>query len=582
MPTTDILDRFARRTNDGMGKEQLPTAALDPKLGGPASKAVRERQAQEPRPDNAPVAPWPAIDRYPTILGSRVTLSYISSVFRMSLTGYRREFVDMLDELLERDPHMYAVVAQRVHAVSGGKDEIVPAELAEDDPDKELAQDIADEFEGYYRAIPELQQGKSLLQWGGLFYAVGASEVSWSVDHEKKKLYPSYLHWIHSRRLAYPDPASWEVRVWDQGMVSSWDILGDPTGQLFGVRCDDFPGKFIVHAPAVRGNYPTRDGLGRECAYWSALKLMGARGASQYIERFGKPWVVGYYASKEGDGTALDGHRAAEARDIETLEAVGNALGVGGLAYGSLPNSTKLDVFGPAVNSPGRQLMHKQFIDLCNAEISKAVLGQTDTTEASPNGSRGAVEVRKQGTQELYRYDSAALGATLSKLAYWYTRFNYPGKERLAPKVVVHAAEEPNPDAEVERACKLAAHGAPVDADDIASKAGVKLLPPKDGDDKGRRLYPLIPGKPADLQAMLQLEDGQEIVDPEAAKVAQADADREANAQRFDADRQQKGELGKGQLDLGKQGLKAKQPPPGAPGTASKPKPAPKPTRPTK
>jgi hypothetical protein len=509
-------------------QQGLPTAALDPSVGPQASAAVRQRQAQQPADDNAPIAPWPSIDRYPTILGSKVSLAYISSVFRMSLTGYRREYVDMLDELLERDPHMYAVVAQRVHAVSGGEDDVVPADLDADDPDKELAQQIADEFEHYYRQIPHLQQAKSLLQWGGLFYAVGASEISWRPDQHKNgpRIVPAFLHWIHSRRLAFPDPASWSVRVWDQGMVSSWDILSDPTSQLFGVKCDDFPGKFLVHTPSVRGNYPTRDGLGRELAYWSALKLMGARGAGQFIERFGKPWVVGYYATQDNAQTGDNAvARAANQKDIDALETVGNALGIGGLSYGTLPNSTKVDVFGPAVNTAGRTLMHGQFIDLCNKEMSKAVLGQSDTTDSGPNGSRGAVEVRKQGTQELYRYDASSLGATLSRLAYWYTRFNYPGKEHLAPSIVVHASEEPDPTAILDRACKLADKGAPVDADAIAEEIGVKLLPPEDGDDKGRRLYPLIPGKAADLQAMRQLESGEEVADPVASKVK---ADEEA------------------------------------------------------
>lgn len=557
--------------------EPLPTAALDPKTAGPeASEAVRRRQREEPREDNAPLAPWPAIDRYPAILGSRVSLAYISSVFRLCLTGYRREYVDMLSELLERDPHMYAVVAQRVHAVSGGQIEVVAAECEEGSADEARAQELKSLVEKRLRAIPDLQQALSRLQWGGLFYGVGASEVSWSLDAEG--WYPSRLHWIHSRRIAYPDPASWSPRIWDQGMVSTWDVLGDPTGQLFGVKCDDFPGKFVVHAPGVRGEYPTRDGLGRQCAYWSALKLMGARGASQYIERFGKPWVLGYYKTLDD---ADEGHtRAANDKDLEALEAAGKALGVGGMAYGILPDSTKVEVFGPAINSPGRQMMHAQYIALCNAEISKAVLGQTDTTEPGANGSRGAVEVRKQGTQELYRYDAAALGDSLYCLSYWIVRLNAPGDERLAPRIQIHAVQEPDPDAEVKRACMLAAHGAPVDADDIAEKVGIKLVEPPDDVEAppARRLYPLAPGKAADLQAILQLESGEEVVDPEMAaleaQVATADADREANAQRFDADREQKGELEKGKLDLGKKGLdlKAKQPPPKP--TAAKPKPA--------
>lgn len=492
----------------GPRQNQAPPALP---VGNTGSAVVAEREAvPDPRPDSAPLAPYPAIDRYPTILGSSVTLAYISSVFRLALTGYRREFCDLLDELLERDPHMYAVVAQRVHAVAGGRIQIVPAKTEAGSADEKRAREIKDYVDRRVFSIPDLQQSFAQLQWGGIFYGVGASEISWRQDEDG--WYPARLHWIHSRRLAYPDANSWSVRIWDQGMVASWDVHQDPTAQLFGLRCDDFPGKFLVHTPSVRGNYPTRDGLGRECAYWSALKLMGARGASQYIERFGKPWSAGYYATQD-DGKP----RAANDEDIKALDAAGRALGIGGLAHATLPNSTKLDIFGPAAFAPGSSLIHAAFVALCNGEESKAVLGQTDTTEAGPNGSRSATEVRKTGTYELYRYDAACLSETINHgLIRWIVSLNFPGEERLAPRVVIHAAEAPDPDALAKRASLLAHAGAPVDADEIGEQTGVAMLPePKDGEkQQGRRMVPLALLKPYEIQSLLRLESGEELEAP--------------------------------------------------------------------
>jgi len=490
--------------------DELPTASIDPRVDPEAQAAVAERQAlPEPTPDKAPLAPYPSVDRYPTILGSAVTLAYISSVFRLALTGYRREFVDVLDELLERDPHMYAVVAQRVHAVAGGRIQVIPAETEQGSGDEVRAQELADLVKRRIGAIPDFQQSVAQLQWGGLFYGVGASEISWRQDEDG--WYPARLHWIHSRRLAYPDATSWSVRIWDQGMVSSWGYLEDPTGRLFGIKCDDFPGKFLVHTPSVRGNYPTRDGLGREMAYWSALKLMGARGASQYVERFGKPWTAGYYTT--GD----DGHpRAANEEDIKALEAAGRALGIGSLAHATLPDSTKLDIFGPAAFAPGSNLIHAAFVAMCNAEISKAGLGQTDTVEAGPNGSRAATEVRKSGTYELYRYDAACMSETLHYLARWIVRLNAPEDERLTPKVILHAAEAPDPDALVKRAATLADAGAPVDADELGELTGVPMLPAtKPGENpQGRRLYKMAPLKPYEVQSLRRLDAGETLETP--------------------------------------------------------------------
>lgn len=465
----------------------LPASTVTTKQAGVPSPAKTDMVKAGPREvpiepapsqDRARVAPWPSIDRYPVILGSRVTLSYIASVMRTCLTGYRREYVDLLDELLERDPHMYAVCAQRIHAVSGGELQITAAECEE--KDEERAEEIRAYVDRCIKRIPDFQQAISQLQWGGVFYGVGASEITWGQDADG--YYPARLHWIHSRRLNYPDAGSWSVRIWDQGGVFTQSVTTGnwpetPTANLFGVKADELPGKFIVHAPAVRGNYPTRDGLGRQVAIWSALKLMAARGGAQYIERFGKPWVVAYYKTAEKENE----HRTADADDIAAAEESAKALGLGSLSSATLPDSVSLDIFGPAANAPGRQLFHKQFIDLCNSEISKAALGQTDTTEAGPNGSRGAVEVRKQGTQELYRYDAACLADTVKNdLTDWIVRINFPGEEHLSPNVKLHAAEEPDLNSILERAIKMAQYGAPVDADALAEEIGVPLAPKPD------------------------------------------------------------------------------------------------------
>lgn len=484
----------------------------DPRVSPEIVKSIADREADaEPRQERAPIAPFPNIDKYPTILGSNVSLAYISSVFRLCLTGYRREFCDLLDELLERDPHMYAVVAQRVHAVAGGRIQVVAAETDPGSADEKRAAEIAAMVEKAILGIPDLQQSLAKLQWGGLFYGVGACEISWRKDADGWR--PAMLHWIHSRRLIYPDPSNWSVRIWDQGMVSSDDVMSDPTSNLFGVRCDDFPGKFIVHTPAVRGNYPTRDGLGRELAYWSALKLMGARGAAQYIERFAKPWTIGYYATQD-DGKP----RAADEEDIKAVEAAGRALGIGSLSYATLPDSVKVDISGPGATAPGRQLLHVMFMTACNAEMSKGALGQTDTTEAGPNGSRSSTETRKEGTRELYRYDGACLADTLGEqLVRWIVRLNCrPEEERLAPRLEIHAAEAPDLDGMLARGIKAAASGAPVDADKLCEEVGVPCLPaPKPGERfEGRRMFPMAALKPYEIQSLRKLDAGEELEPP--------------------------------------------------------------------
>lgn len=425
-----------------------------------------------PKQYQAQLAPWSSDDRYPTILGSRLSLTYLSSVYRSAQTGYRREYVDALDELVERDAHAYACLSQRFWTVAGARLSMHPAKC--DASEEELAKEISDDCERAIHGIEQRRQALSAILWGN-FYGVSASEIGWEVTNGKWT--PARLYWIHSRRLMYPDPFSWGVRIWDWGLVSGWTSFDrNPTNRTMGLGPADYPGKFIVHEPQLRGDYPTRDGIGREIAYWMTLKLMAARGMSQFVERFGKPWPVGYYStSKDGDNNP----RSATDDDIEALKVALNGLG-GGSTGGNaaLPNSVKINLDGPTSGSIPAELPQAALIKVCNAEISKAVLGNSDTIESGPNGSRSATEIRNQSTLEIYRYDAACLCDTLKRdLIWWYVHLNYPGMEHLCP--TPHLDVEPPPDraAEAKIILTMVQAGAPIDADKAARATGVDLIP---------------------------------------------------------------------------------------------------------
>jgi len=446
----------------------------------------RNRRIPPPEAENKPpavpqggtLAPWPTSDKYPTVIGSQLTLQYLSNVFRTAQTGYRREYVDVLDELLERDPNAYAVMSQRILAVAGGKLSMMPAVV--DGPDAERAAEIAHECEKAIQCIEQRRQALASLLWG-VFYGVSCSEINWGVSDGIWA--PTSLSWIHSRRLAYPDPADWKVRIWDLGMMVGWGQTtaqafdSATTASVFGLSPYAFPGKFIVHQPQLRGDYPTRDGLGREMAYWMALKLMGARNLAQFVERFGRPWPIGYYnTTKEGK----DKPRAAVDDDIKALEATMQNIGSGSLSGAALPNSVWTEMSGPMSGnySLPAELPQETLIRVCDSQIAKAVLGQDDTTHAGPNGGRASTETRKDGTLELYRYDSACLCDTLKRDLVWYiVHLNYPGEEYLCPTPHIDVEPPPNRAENAKIIVDMVTAGAPIDAENAAVLTGLKLVP---------------------------------------------------------------------------------------------------------
>lgn len=432
----------------------------------------------------AVLAPPPLIDRYPTLVGTNLTLTYLASVYRLALTGYRREYVDALGEILDRDPHLLAVMVQRVFTVAGGRISITPS-----DPTNRKAKKIAQEVDKRIRLIPDLAQSLATLLFSGLFYGIGACEIAWRYD--KSSWWPTRLGFIHSRRLSYPDPADWELHIWDQGQLYPWaagaGVDVGPTARMFGIRANDFPGKFVVCTPQLRADYPTREGCGRVVGIWSALKSMGARGAAQFIERFAKPWAIGTFA------TTPDGKpRAAEQGDVSAADAALRAIGAGSLAGVTLPDSVKLEL--QQVLSKGN-ITHKEWIDLCNAEESKGVLGQTGTTEEGQHGGFAAKRVMKTGSDQLARFDALTVASILKRdLVDWMVRYNWPADLDKSPNVAIIVDPDPDPGTVLDNAAKAVAIGAQVDHDKVLAAAGLPVI--QQGDTEARVLVPV---KPVDL-----------------------------------------------------------------------------------
>lgn len=475
-------------------------------------------EGQPPPVDAAPVAPWPLVDRYATTLGSNVTLQTVSNVFRHAQTGYRQQYVDLLDELLEREPHGFAVLSQRILTVAGGRVEIAPSLCESGTDDEKAAQELAEFVSGIFHSIPDLRQAIAALMWA-IYYGVSAAEIAWENDGGTWR--PARLHFIHSRRLSYPDPASWALHIWDQGMVRGWGGYDAPTQGVFGIAAEDYPGKFITHAPQLRGDYPTRDGLGRELAYWFVLKSISARGASQYVERFGKPWVIAYH-STQSDGQS----RSANETDIKRADEAARALGIGSLAAAVVPDSIKFEIFGPGMQSGRIGITHDKWIDVCNSEVSKVVQGQTFTTEPGKFGSKGTSNVGESNALRLGAYDGACLAETLRRdLVYWIVKLNRPELIRLMPRVVIHVEDEPDANERLELAVKGAAANLPIDADALADEVGLPLVAKPAGDDSPRRMMPLAMMTPADAQALADPEKLAEQQEAAAqAKTAQAEA----------------------------------------------------------
>lgn len=412
------------------------------------------------------LAPWGQVEKFPTVLGSQITLATIASYLRLATTGYRREFVDLLDELLERDPSTYAALAQRVLTVAGARLDLTPAELPPGDKRTQRAQEICDDTRRRLAGIADLRASLAELAWA-IYYGPTGAEIAW--DRRADGWHPTRLHFLHSRRIAYPDPMSWAVHVWDAGAITG----AERTAGAVGLRVEDYPGKFVVHVPHVRADYPTRDGLGRQLVYWMALKGMAARSATAYLERFGKPWATASFTT-----SSTGQPQQATPDDVTKAQQAVVGLGAGTLSGATLPDSVKLELLA-ATGSVG--LTHDEFLKLCDDQITRCVRGSTFTTSPGKFGAKGTAETARKGEQEIARFDAGNLAQTLKRdLVVWVVALNHPGEEDLTPQVALRVDEEPKPLDLLVQAEKAVTIGMPVDADHLAERTGQKLVPAPD------------------------------------------------------------------------------------------------------
>ena len=196
-------------------------------------------------------------------------------------------------------------------------------------------------------------------------------------------------------------------------------LSADPETHLpvNGSGVDPDPERYIIH----RGHtLPVPDYWGgpfRGLLFWWLLRTMSRQWWAQFIERFGQPFFKGRYSDNEGRNIL---HQAF---------AMANKLG--GIA---ISKKTEVEIVQTATADTSNS--HQQFIQLCNDEISKAIVGQTLSSTPAPTGEIGGGTANLQGDvrEDLRRMDARRLAQTVrSQLLAQHLRIN--GKPGNAPRL---------------------------------------------------------------------------------------------------------------------------------------------------
>lgn len=379
-------------------------------------------------------------DRFSTYPTQGLTPGKLARIFKESDQGDVWRQSELFEEMEEKDPHLFSVLQTRKNSVLGLDWEIIP--FSKNSVDVNVADFIRKsfEFEGLEDNILDL------LDAIGKGFA--ACEIMWQIKNNQ--VWVKELKWRHQKKFAFDDDNN--LKVYTESNFSRGEELP--------------PYKFVVHKYKARSGHPSRAGILRVIAWMYLFKNYAIKDWVTFAEVYGMPLRVGKYDT------------GATPEDKETLIQAISSLGTD--AGGIISKNTEIE-FIAAIR--GTSDIYKTLVSFCNAEVSKAVLGQTLTTEVGERGSYAASKTHDEVRQDLKEADCKALAETLRRdLIHPLVLFNFgPEAAERLPWIKYHF-EEPE---DLEAAAKtysvlISEIGLPVSQEHLYEKFGVPKPGKKD------------------------------------------------------------------------------------------------------
>lgn len=363
----------------------------------------------------------------------------LADIMRGADQGDPVRYLELAEAVEERDLHYQGVLGTRKRAISqlditvkpGGEStkEMEMARMVEDWLDRD---ELTDEL---FNVLDGVGKGFSFM------------EIIWEMSSGQ------YL----PARLEYRDPRWFRFAKHDLATP----MLLSETGQE-----EPLPGfKFIFARMQAKSGLPLRGGLARAVAWAYLFKRFTERDWAIFTQTYGQPIRVG----KFGPGASEEDKNAL-------FRAVAN---VAGDMAAIIPESMMID-FVEAANLGAGHTNYRERADWLDRQVSKAVLGQTATTDAEVGGL-GSGKEHGEVRADIERADAKQLAAALNRdLIRVWIDLEY-GPQPTYPKLVIGRPEKEDLVSFSSAITPLISAGLRVRQQDVRDKFG--LTAPEDDDE---------------------------------------------------------------------------------------------------
>lgn len=386
-----------------------------------------------------------------------LTPTRLAQILRDADQGEPLEYFELAETIEERDLHYAGVLATRKRAVSQIEITVDAAsDSAEDVARADMIRDwltrdeLADEVFDMLDAI-----GKG----------ISFTEIMWDVS--EGQLWPARLEWRDPRFFTF---ARHDLRTPQLRGGLDGNSLSEP-----------LPGfKFIVAQIKAKSGLPIRSGLARLASWAWMFKAFTQRDWAIFSQTYGQPVRVGKF------------HESASAEDKATLfRAVAN---IAGDCAAIVPSSMEIEFIEAKNVSAGSDLFEKR-ADWLDRQVSKAVLGQTNTTDAAAGGiGSGQADVHNEVRGDIEAADCRSLAAVINRdLVRPWIDLEY-GPQKAYPRIVIARPKQEDIAQLTDSLAKLVPLGLKVQQSEIRDKLG--LADPDEGSDILARPIETRPAEP--------------------------------------------------------------------------------------
>lgn len=364
----------------------------------------------------------------------------LARILRSAEDGDATAYLELAEEMEEKDLHYLSVLGTRKRAVAQ-----LPIEVEAAGPE-EIYQQDAELIRDWLKRDMLQMEIFDILDAIGKGFSV--TEMIWLTKPGR---------WL-PQDLKRRDPRWFEFdRV--NGETLRLKTAGEP--ELLDA------GKFIVHIHPAKSGLPIRGGLARAVAWGWMFKNFSIKDWVSFLETYGMPLRIGRYDNGETE------------TNIEILAQAVADLGSDAAAV--FPKTMEVQfIDGKGGSAPGD--LWKSMAVYIDDQVSKAVLGQTNTTDAKAGGlGSGQAEVHNDVREDIRDADAAIVAATLNRDAVIpIVMFNRGPRDKY-PRIKIGKPDPVDVESLVKSAVALVPLGVKIGARSLREKVGFQE--PEEGED---------------------------------------------------------------------------------------------------